>query len=205
LTTLTTVEYGDFSPETTAGKLFTVVYVLVGVGLLLAFLTTVAAQVVTTHAHARELRRQHRVLGDDLIGVYAGRLLRARRVQRGTKRPRRRRRGRKDAAAPIEAGARRRAPARIPAVPRAWPRARPLHRGGRLPAEHRGGVRAQPQHRPGDAVPRRLRGRPARGALVSDRPEHPCSARDRAVRAARGRRLRADSTAPARAAPRRVA
>ena len=34
VTTLTTVGYGDFSPQTTAGKLFTVVYVLIGVGLL---------------------------------------------------------------------------------------------------------------------------------------------------------------------------
>jgi voltage-gated potassium channel len=43
--TLTTVGYGDFAPETDAGKLFTTVYVLVGVGILLAFVTTVAAKV----------------------------------------------------------------------------------------------------------------------------------------------------------------
>ena len=52
--TLTTVGYGDFSPQTTAGKLFTVVYVLVGVGILLAFLSRVALQVVDTHMHDRE-------------------------------------------------------------------------------------------------------------------------------------------------------
>jgi voltage-gated potassium channel Kch len=56
VTTLTTVGYGDYSPETTAGKLFTVVYVLVGVGILLAFLARVAGQVVNTHAHDREAR-----------------------------------------------------------------------------------------------------------------------------------------------------
>jgi voltage-gated potassium channel Kch len=56
VTTLTTVGYGDYSPQTAAGKLFTVVYVLVGVGLLLAFITRVAGQVVTTHAHDREVR-----------------------------------------------------------------------------------------------------------------------------------------------------
>jgi len=56
VTTLTTVGYGDYSPETTLGKLFTVVYVLVGVGLLLAFLSRVATQVVATHAHDREAR-----------------------------------------------------------------------------------------------------------------------------------------------------
>jgi voltage-gated potassium channel len=43
--TLTTVGYGDFAPETDAGKLFTAVYVLVGVGILLAFVTTLAARV----------------------------------------------------------------------------------------------------------------------------------------------------------------
>jgi voltage-gated potassium channel len=46
--TLTTVGYGDFAPRTDAGKLFTAVYVLVGVGILLAFITTVAAKVAQT-------------------------------------------------------------------------------------------------------------------------------------------------------------
>jgi len=63
VTTLTTVGYGDFSPHTAAGKLFTVVYVLVGVGLLLAFLSTVATQVVATHVqnHAAGNGRAARV------------------------------------------------------------------------------------------------------------------------------------------------
>jgi voltage-gated potassium channel len=56
VTTLATVGYGDFSPTTTAGKLFTVVYVLVGVGLLLAFLGRLAGQVVVTHAEHFERR-----------------------------------------------------------------------------------------------------------------------------------------------------
>jgi voltage-gated potassium channel len=42
--TLTTVGYGDFAPQTDVGKLFTAVYVLFGVGILLAFVTTVAAK-----------------------------------------------------------------------------------------------------------------------------------------------------------------
>jgi voltage-gated potassium channel len=43
--TLTTVGYGDFAPRTDVGKLFTAVYALVGVGILLAFVTTIAARV----------------------------------------------------------------------------------------------------------------------------------------------------------------
>jgi voltage-gated potassium channel len=42
--TLTTVGYGDFAPQTDAGKLFTTLYVLVGVGILLSFVTTVATR-----------------------------------------------------------------------------------------------------------------------------------------------------------------
>jgi voltage-gated potassium channel Kch len=64
VTTLTTVGYGDISPHTAAGKVFTAVYVLVGMGILLAFLTRVSNQVVNTHMHdvenrnGRELRRR---------------------------------------------------------------------------------------------------------------------------------------------------
>lgn len=54
VTTLATVGYGDFSPKTDAGKIFTVFYVLVGVGILLAFLTTVAGQIVKTHMQDHE-------------------------------------------------------------------------------------------------------------------------------------------------------
>jgi voltage-gated potassium channel len=42
--TLTTVGYGDFAPQTDVGKLFTAVYALVGIGILLALITTVAAK-----------------------------------------------------------------------------------------------------------------------------------------------------------------
>jgi hypothetical protein len=42
--TLTTVGYGDFAPQTDVGKLFTAVYALVGIGILLAFVTTLAGK-----------------------------------------------------------------------------------------------------------------------------------------------------------------
>lgn len=39
--TLTTIGYGDFSPQTTFGKLFTIFYILVGIGVILGFINTV--------------------------------------------------------------------------------------------------------------------------------------------------------------------
>ena len=40
--TLTTVGYGDFSPHTPAGKIFTMIYVLVGLGLISGFVFLLA-------------------------------------------------------------------------------------------------------------------------------------------------------------------
>ncbi|MEL0275122.1 MAG: potassium channel family protein [Flavobacteriaceae bacterium] len=39
--TLTTIGYGDFSPQTTAGKLFTIVYIIIGIGMILGFINAV--------------------------------------------------------------------------------------------------------------------------------------------------------------------
>lgn len=44
--TLTTVGYGDISPATTAGKVFTMVYVVVGIGIFVALVTQVAHHLV---------------------------------------------------------------------------------------------------------------------------------------------------------------
>ena len=48
--TLTTIGYGDFSPQTDGGKIFTIIYIGFGVGLILAFINTV-------YAHFRETRK----------------------------------------------------------------------------------------------------------------------------------------------------
>lgn len=45
--TLTTIGYGDFSPQTDAGKLFTIIYIGVGVGLILTFINTVFTHFTT--------------------------------------------------------------------------------------------------------------------------------------------------------------
>ena len=38
--TLTTVGFGDFAPKTDAGKLFTVLYIVMGIGVILTFINT---------------------------------------------------------------------------------------------------------------------------------------------------------------------
>ena len=50
--TLTTVGYGDLHPTTDASRIFTAAYVLVGVGIMLAALTTIA----TTYLKMSEQR-----------------------------------------------------------------------------------------------------------------------------------------------------
>jgi voltage-gated potassium channel len=54
---LTTVGFGDFTPTTAGTQIFTIIYILSGLGVLVALLTSVAQQYVKQKAeggHARE-------------------------------------------------------------------------------------------------------------------------------------------------------
>ena len=44
VTTLTTVSLGDLSPQTTVGKIFTVIYIFAGLGIILGFIDAVSEQ-----------------------------------------------------------------------------------------------------------------------------------------------------------------
>ena len=39
--TLTTIGYGDFAPKTDIGKIFTMLYILIGIGMILSFINAV--------------------------------------------------------------------------------------------------------------------------------------------------------------------
>ncbi len=55
--TLTTVGYGDFSPDTFAGRLFTIFYVLAGVGIIVAFVSEIASNAAAEARERVERRR----------------------------------------------------------------------------------------------------------------------------------------------------
>ena len=54
---LATVGYGDVVPRTDSGKLLTVVYVLVGVGILVSFFTALTSQTLALLTARRRARR----------------------------------------------------------------------------------------------------------------------------------------------------
>ena len=47
--TLSTVGYGDFSPTTTASKLFTVIYIFLGISIFVSFASMLAKERVSMH------------------------------------------------------------------------------------------------------------------------------------------------------------
>jgi voltage-gated potassium channel len=61
VTTLATVGYGDFAPKTDIGKVFTIFFVLAGVGVLVVFASEVARQTITrTESRVEEREAQRR-------------------------------------------------------------------------------------------------------------------------------------------------
>jgi voltage-gated potassium channel Kch len=55
--TLTTVGFGDFAPTSAGTQIFTIIYILTGIGVLVALLTSVAQQYIRQKAegsHTRE-------------------------------------------------------------------------------------------------------------------------------------------------------
>ena len=56
--TLTTVGYGDFTPTTAGTQIFTIVYILTGFGVLVAFLTSVAEKYLEQKAEAGRPRER---------------------------------------------------------------------------------------------------------------------------------------------------
>lgn len=58
--TLTTVGYGDISPTTTAGKVFTMAYLLIGIGLLVSFATRISSRMIEARAEIVEDRQRRR-------------------------------------------------------------------------------------------------------------------------------------------------
>jgi hypothetical protein len=53
--TLTTVGYGDLVPQTDAGKVFTILYIIMGIGIILAFVNT-----IYNHFTAKRDRKKHK-------------------------------------------------------------------------------------------------------------------------------------------------
>ena len=46
--TLTTIGFGDFAPSTAGGKIFTIFYIVIGIGVILSFVNTVYNHYNTT-------------------------------------------------------------------------------------------------------------------------------------------------------------
>jgi voltage-gated potassium channel len=63
--TLATVGYGDFTPATAAGKIFTMFYIVFGIGLLVAFANKLAGTILVERQARLDVRRRRNDQGAD--------------------------------------------------------------------------------------------------------------------------------------------
>ncbi len=56
--TLATVGYGDFAPKTDLGKIFTVIYIFTGLGILLAFVNPIGEYIVDRRFEMTEKKKE---------------------------------------------------------------------------------------------------------------------------------------------------
>jgi voltage-gated potassium channel len=66
ITTLTTVGLVDLAPSTTSGKLFTVLYIFAGLGIILGFIDTLAKETIRHRTRGGDSDEEQRDVSSDI-------------------------------------------------------------------------------------------------------------------------------------------